>query len=116
MSDPDSYVEILDKWVQSEKNAIYDENIKGPNNSEDVLENYIQMLERFAVNLIKAIESEHIINLHDLNWPNELIDPVKDLGIRTMLTDRIELWCIRYPFVKSKLHINELEAENAGIN
>ena len=41
---------------------------------------------------------------------------IKDLNIRTVILDRIESWFVRYPFVKSKLHMEELARENAGVN
>ena len=115
-SEPEECIEALDRWIQSEKNTIYDDNIKGPDNSQQVLENYTVSLKSFADKLLKAIDHESIDILQDLNWPDELIGCIKDLSIRTVIMDRIENWCIQYPFVKSKLHINELEAENAGVN
>ena len=114
--EPEECIEALDKWIQSEKNTIYDENIKSPDNSQEVLNAYIESLESFGKRLLWAIEHEDLDDLRELNWPNELLDCIKDMNIRTVITDRIESWFLRYHFVKSKLHINELAAENAGVN
>jgi hypothetical protein len=115
MGEPDECIEVLDKWIQSEKNTIYDENIKGPENSQEVLSIYMESLESFGKRLLSAIVREDIDVLQDFAWPDELLECIKDLEIRTVIMDRIEHWFIRYPFVKSKLHINELAAENAGL-
>ena len=116
MSEPEDCIEALDTWIQSEKNMIYDENIKGPDNSNEVLENYSNSVESFGRKLIYAIKREDINLLQDLNWPDTLLDCIKDSSIQTVIVDRIENWCIQYPYVKSKLHINELAQENAGVN
>ena len=116
MGEPDECIDVLDKWILAEKNTIYDANIKGPDNSQDVLSVYIESLESFGKRLLWAIEHEDLDYLRELNWPTELLECIKDLGIRTVITDRIEHWFLMYPFVKSKLHINELATENAGVN
>lgn len=116
MAEPDDCIEVLDEWIKTTKNVIYDENIKGPNNQQGVLEAYTGSLEQFANKLIRAIESENIKVLTGLGLPDDLMKCIRDLNTRTVITYRIEHWFIRYPFVKSKLHINELEAENAGVN
>jgi hypothetical protein len=116
MPEPDECVKLLDEWIKQKKNIVYDENIKGPNNRQDVLENYTNVLEIFASKLITAIEKEDTKILNDLEWPDDLMECIKDMNIRTVILDRIESWFVRYPFVKSKLHLEELARENAGVN
>lgn len=116
MPEPDECVASLDEWIKGKKNTFYDQNIRGPNNEQDVLENYTYALEIFANNLIHAIEYEDINNLNELQWPADLMECIKDMNIRTVMIDRIDHWLIRYPFVKSKLHLEELARENAGLN
>jgi len=116
MPEPDECVKLLDEWIKQKKNIVYDENIKGPNNRQDVLENYTNVLEIFASKLITAIEKEDTKILNDLQWPDDLMECIKDMNIRTVILDRIESWFVRYPFVKSKLHLEELARENAGVN
>jgi len=112
----DRCINALDTWLQSKKKSIYDENIKGPDNSEDVLESYINSLEDLGINLIRAINNQDIDTLGSLEWPEELLECIEDMNIRIVINDRIEYWCIRYPFIKSILHINEMVQENAGVN
>jgi len=116
MPEPDECVKMLDQWIKEKKNTVYDENIKGPNNQQDVLENYTNILEIFANKLISAIEKEDTKILNELEWPDDLMECIKDMNIRTVILDRIESWFVRYPFVKSKLHLEELARENAGVN
>ena len=114
--EPEDCIESLDEWIISNKNMIYDENIKSPNNSQEVLENYTNTLETFANKLIRAINREDEDILSELGWPQELLVCIKDLSVRAIIVYRVEHWFIRYPFIKSKFHLNELEAENAGVN
>lgn len=116
MPEPDECVASLDEWIKEKKDGIYGENIKGPNNDQGVLESYTNALEIFAHNLIHAIEYEDINILNELQWPDDLMECIKDMNIRTVMVDRIDHWFIRYPFVKSKLHLEELARENAGVN
>lgn len=114
--EPEECIEALDTWITSKKNSIYDENIKSPENSHEVLENYTNSLEIFANKLMRAIKREDEDILSDLDWPESLLICIRDLSVRAIILYRIEHWFIRYPFVKSKFHLNELEAENSGIN
>ena len=116
MPEPEDCVASLDEWIKEKKNTFYDENIRGPNNEQAVLENYTNALEFFAHTLIRAIEYEDIKSLNEFQWPADLMECIKDLNIRTVMLDRIDYWFIRYPFVKSKLHLEELARENAGLN
>lgn len=109
-------IEILDTWIIENRNTIYNTTIKSPDNSQDVLEEYSCSLKDFGSSLINAVKKEDIATLHEMEWPDELMECIKDVNTKTDILDRIEHWCITYPFVKSVLHINELSAENAGVN
>ena len=115
MSEPDDCVASLDKWVKMKKNTIYDANIRGPSNKQDVLENYTSVLETFALELIHNIQTENYKELDSMNWPDDLMECIKDMNIRTVIMERIDKWFIRYPFVKSKLHLDELYRENTSM-
>jgi len=116
MSEPDECIAELDKWIKNIKDKIYNDNIKGPNNNQDVLTNYINELEVFANNLNREIKAENTAELNTMKWPESLMECIKDMNMRIVILDRIEYWCIRYPFVRSKLHLEELARENAGVN
>jgi len=116
MSEPDECIAELDKWIKTIKDDIYNNNIKGPSNDQAVLTNYMNDLEIFANNLNRQIKAENMSELNTMNWPESLMECIKDMNKRIVILDRIEHWCIRYPFVRSKLHLEELARENAGVN
>lgn len=105
----------LDKWIVSKKNSLYEEHVKADNDANE-LQLYSDSLESFAEDLIKAIEKELFDELKNLGWPEELMECIKDVGIRVDIIDHIDSWLIRYPFNRSKIHIKELERENAGLH
>jgi len=116
MSEPDDCIAELDAWIKVMKDDIYNNNIKGPSNDQGVLTNYINDLEVFANRLNREIKAENSGELNTMKWPESLMECIKDMNKRIVILDRIEHWCIRYPFVRSKLHLEELARENAGVN
>jgi len=105
---------ILDKWLVEQKNRIYTEHIK-KDNDENELQAYSDSLEQYAEQLIKAIENEVFEELKKLLWPEQLMECIKDIGIRVDVTNDIESSFKRYPFNRSEIHRRELERENAGL-
>jgi predicted ATP-binding protein involved in virulence len=106
-------LQTLDTWAKQEKETFYKNNIKSPKNNEGVLTNYENELRSHATQLIKAITSEDINKLKELNWPEPLMKCIQDISLRTIIVDRIHDWFIQYPHTKSALHLEELENENA---
>jgi hypothetical protein len=106
-------LQTLDTWAKQEKETVYKNNIKSPKNNEGVLTNYENELRSHATKLIKAITSEDINKLKELNWPEPLMNCILDISLRTIIVDRIHDWFIQYPHTKSALHLEELENENA---
>jgi len=105
---------ILDTWLVEQKNKIYNEHIKA-DNDENELQAFSDSLEEYAMNLIHAIKNELFNELKTLEWPNDLMECIKDVGIRVDILNDIESSFIRYPFNRSKIHRKELERENAGL-
>ena len=105
-------LQTLDTWAKQEKETVYKNNIKSPKNNEGVLTNYENELRSHATKLIKAITSEDINKLKELNWPEPLMNCILDISLRTIIVDRIHDWFIQYPHTKSALHLEELENEN----
>lgn len=103
----------LDAWILERKNSEYDRNIQSNEPAE--LQAYSDSLEIFALRLIRAIEKESFVSLKELGWPEDLMECIKDVGIRVEIVDRIESWLIRYPFNRSKAHMQELQRENEGL-
>ena len=108
----DSCLELLDEWIISQKNSIYDENIKGPNNKGDVISNYVATLKNMSLQLRQAIRSRNVQVLTSLGWPNQLIDCINDANMRLEIEDRIIEWFDRFPNVKSTKHLKTLMKES----
>jgi hypothetical protein len=116
MSDTEECLNSLDEWLKTNKNRIYDENINGHENSKQVLLDYKYSLSDFSEILINAIENEDIEKLKIVGWPNDLMECIKDMRTRPDLIYRIHHWFVQYPFVRSKLHLEEVAKQNAGVN
>jgi len=112
----DECLKQLDTWIQLQKDSIYDSNISNiPNGDSSHLLSYRNALEGLAHKLIYAIDNEDTDTLIKLEWPSSLLECIRDMNIRTDILDRIECWFVRYPYVKSRIHLEELLIENAGL-
>ena len=116
MPEPEDCIEALSKWIQTYKNQVYDENIKAPNNDNSVLANYQSVLESIGSKILRALDKEDITLLTDMKWPTTLLDCVRDPNTKIIIRNEIEQWFIRFPFVRSRQHLEELEKEYEGVN
>jgi len=116
MYDSDEFLNELDKWLQEQKHSIYDMNISDiPAGNSSNLNKYCDALEILAHKLTAAIENEDMNTLNILGFPPNLQVCIRDMDMCTYILDRIDSWFIRYPFVKSRIHLEELRKENAGL-
>lgn len=116
MCDSDEFLNELDTWLQEQKHSIYDMNISDiPAGNSSNLNKYRDALEILAHKLRAAIENEDMNTLNILGFPSNLQECIRDMNMRTDILDRIECWFVRYPFVKSRIHLEELRNENAGL-
>ena len=116
MSEPEDCIEALSEWIQAYKNQIYDANIKSPNNDNSVLLKYQGALEDMGLKILRAIDKEDQTVLNDMKWPTTLLDCVRDPNTKIIIRNEIEQWFIRFPFVRSRQHLEELEKEYEGVN
>jgi hypothetical protein len=96
----DTCVKHLDAWIEPLKKKIHEENIKGPNNSPEVLNDFIDEMSKVEIRIRFALKepNENMRNntLKHLGWPDELIECTKDIAVRTEILDRLNLWCRTY--------------------
>ena len=116
MSEPEDCIEALSEWIQTYKNQVYDENIKSPNNDNSVLLNYQGALEAVGLEILRAIDKEDQTALNDMKWSATLLECVRDPNTKIIIRNEIEQWFIRFPFVRSRQHLEELEKEYEGVN
>jgi len=101
---------ILNKWIVEVKKNEYEKHIKTENHEE--LNKYIHSLEYLEMQLNKAIINEDTERLKMLNWPNELMECIKDMNTRSELLDILrEAFTVHY-FNQSPKHEEELRNEN----
>ena len=105
-------LQLLDEWIKSQKELIYDENIKGPNNRADVISNYTATLKNISLQLRQAIRSRNIQVLTSFGWPSQLVQCINDANMRLEIEDRIIEWFETFPNVKSSKHLNILNEES----
>lgn len=116
MKEPEECLAALGEWIKLQKDKIYDENIKSPTNDQNVLANYEDVLEGFAFKIVSAIEQENRQVLQSFDWPETLMECIRDPNTKIIVLNEIEQWLIRFPYVKTRKHLEELEKEYAGIN
>jgi len=112
-NDPDECINILDTWIISEKNRIYDEIMQKDDRGNMILVEYEETVREFGYKVMKLVENE---TLQELNWPENLHECVKYPIIKNLILEEIEQWLVRFPYVKSRKHLEELEAMYSGVN
>jgi hypothetical protein len=103
---------LLDEWILNQKNAIYDQNIKGPNNNGEAISKYFDTLINLSNKLCRAITIRDREFLLSCGWSESLIDCINDVNMRTEIKDRIETWFKTYPNVKGVTHLERLLQES----
>jgi hypothetical protein len=114
--EPEDYIEIAKDWVLDKKDDIY-KNIIKDNNGESIhLSRYDDEVRTLGESLIKAIQREDLDKLRSLGWPEDLMDCLSDPSVNLVITNFIELACIRFPNTNSKYNIAKLKEKlNVGL-
>lgn len=109
--DESACIKLLDDWIKSKKEPIYEQNFKSPENAPDSLVNYKRELMNLCNSLRKAIWSNTTADLEKLGWPYELIECSKNANMRLEMCDRLKQWLITFPNVKNAKHLDNLIVE-----
>lgn len=112
MSEEEGCLGLLDRWILNQKNAIYEQNIKGPTNNSDDINKYFDTLINLSDKLQRAIKNRNTEFLLSCGWPKPLIGCINDINMRTDIQDRIKLWFETYPNVKRPGHLKKLVEES----
>jgi len=104
----ESCLEVLNNWIVSIKKEAFTKNIQAENAEE--LMKYKDSLEELESKLRYAIQNENIRILHDLKWPDELMECIKDMKIRPYILDCIQQAFTVHHFNQSPKHEEELTA------
>ena len=116
MSDSDECIKTLNKWIISKKHEIYDEFVTKSTNTVKDLSDYINTCANLGNKVIHAINNEDDVVLRSVEWPEELMECIRDVIIRIDIIDNITNLLITYPENNSPKHMEEIKAENSGLN
>jgi len=112
--DEETCVKILSTWIIQYKREAWVKHVKTNDDSND-LQVYKDDLEQIEKRLRKAIYMEDIKNLQALGWPDELMECIKNMAVRSTLTDLLFQSLVTHHFNRSPKHEEELKEENAGL-
>ena len=101
----------LDNWIKSQKDAVYERNFKGPNNTSSVLQIYKDELSVLCSKIKRAIWSNDLSLLKNLGFNDQLIECSRNANMRLEMCDRINEWLVTYPNVKNAKHLDILLGE-----
>jgi len=113
----DACIARVDTWIKEIKENVYKQNIninsENTENSDDSenpeeLLAYKSKLEDLEDKLSRAIKDQNTEVLSLLGWPNELMDCITDMTLRTDILDNLHQAFKVHHFNKSPKHENEL--------
>lgn len=101
-------------WIIQYKRKTWTQYVKTSDDANE-LQSYKNALEDMESRLRKAIYLEDIENLKALDWPDDLMECIKDMSIRADLTDLLYESFVTHHFNRSPKHEQELHEENSGL-
>jgi hypothetical protein len=104
----------LSAWIIQYKRKTWTQYVKTSDNANE-LQDYKNELEQLESRLRKSIYLEDIENLRGLEWPEELMDCIKDMYMRAEMCDMLYQSLVTHHFNRSPRHEQELHEENAGL-
>lgn len=107
-------LKALSTWIIQYKRKTWTQYVKTSDDANE-LQSYKNALEDMESRLRKAIYLEDIENLKALDWPDDLMDCIKDMSIRADLTDLLYESFVTHHFNRSPRHEQELHEENSGL-
>lgn len=104
----------LSAWIIQYKRKAWRQHVKTSNNASE-LQDYKNELEQLESRLRKSIYLEDIENLRALEWPDDLMDCIKDMYMRAEMCDMLFESFVTHHFNRSPRHEQELHDENSGL-
>ena len=115
MTEVDVCVKLLSTWIVEFKRKTWSEYVKTTDDANE-LQNYRDVLQQKEVSLRKSIYLEDTNTLRSLGWPDELMECIKDMGVRSELMDILHESLYSHPFNRSPQHEDELKNEVSGLS
>ncbi len=114
MNKQDECLNILSAWIVQYKRKTWVKHVKTPDDANE-LQSYKNTLEEMESRLRKSIYLEDTENLLALEWPEELMECIKDMAIRAEICDMLFESLVTHHFNRSPRHEEELHQENSGL-
>ena len=93
-------LKTLSTWIIEYKRKTWIKHVK-TNDDSNELENYKNTLEQLEFRLRKSIYLEDTENLKALDWPDELMDCIKDMYMRAEMCDMLFESLVTHHFNRS---------------
>ena len=114
--EPDACLVDVKKWIIEKKLAIYDDVLKNNSGTPEDLAKYDDAVVEFGYRLINAITKEDPVILKTLDWPDELVECIKNPSTNIVVKDFIDIACIRFPSTNSEYNLNKIKEQlNSGL-
>lgn len=107
-------LKTLSAWIIQYKREAWNTHVK-TNDDATELQDYKDALEEYEKHLRNAIYREDTTELQALGWPEELMDCIKDMVIRSEICDMLHESLVTHHFNRSPRHEQELHEENSGL-
>ena len=107
-------LKALSTWIIQYKRKTWNQHVKTSDDANE-LQSYKNALEQMESRLRKAIYLEDIENLKALDWPDDLMDCIKDMYMRAEMCDMLFESLVTHHFNRSPKHEQELHEENSGL-
>jgi hypothetical protein len=114
MTDVDACVKMLSTWIVEFKRNTWNEHVQTSDDANE-LQTSRDVLQEQERSLRRAINMEDTNTLSNLGWPDELMECIKDMGVRSELIDILHESLFSHPFNRSPQHENELNNEASGL-
>lgn len=114
--EPDACLGQVKEWIIEKKLAIYNDVLKNNTGASEDLAKYEGLVMEFGYRLIHAITKEDPAILKSLDWPDDLVECIKDPSTNIVVKDFIDIACIRFPSTNSEYNLNKIREQlNSGL-
>jgi hypothetical protein len=106
-NEPDACIKLLDDWIISTKKDLHEKYVLNSKGTEEGDVIYEKKLKDIGKKLNAYIDSGDRDSIKDYNLPEEICKCVLDVvGASIVFQDRITAWCIEFPAIRTKEHLD----------
>ena len=114
--EPDACLGQVKQWIIDKKRSIYDDVLKNNTGATEDLSKYEGLVMELGYRLMSAITKEDPAMLKSLDWPDDLVECIKDPSTNIVVKDFIDIACIRFPSTNSEYNLKKIREQlNSGL-